>query len=134
MIRDCVAFKAGFPDDAQWDGRGRLIVPRGKTILNSLAGALAKKGCPGDQVRQHGAQGWGMEINREGIGFGCLLQSKESLMLLAVTPRPSLLVKLFQGKRVSRVHGEVLEAIGKVLGGDTRFSEVRFLAREELGS
>jgi hypothetical protein len=134
MVRDCITFKTNFPDDAQFDNRGQVIVPRGKAIMNSLTSILARKGGPVSQVRQYGAHGWGMEMNREGLAFFCLLQSKGPLMLLVVTPRPSLFARLFGGKRVSRVHAEVLETIGKVLSADARFSETRILTREELGS
>lgn len=130
--RDFVTFDADFPDDAQWDERGNLLVPGGRAIAEAIKDKLQQVGVTCSDVVQHSFYGWAFYATFENSNIWCLLQVGDA-WLLTLEEQKSLMSRLF-GSRKTAGFDRLQTMIHNILTGDNRFSNVLWYTRADYES
>lgn len=130
--RDLVTFDADFPDDAQWDEQGNLVVPGGQAIAEAIKSQLQEEGIFCSDVYQHSWYGWAFDVTFENTKAWCLLQVVDKC-ILQLEQQKSLISRLFGPSNTAGF--DALKAkVHNILTGDKRFSNVLWYSRADYGS
>ncbi len=130
--RTVATFDAAFPDDAEWDEHGNLLIPGGRAVTEALHDALVAIGSHCTPVVQHSFYGWKFDIECKGTRFTYIVQSFENdQWLLICNPRIRALRRLF-----SQPSDDIIApgstTMHTVLTSNNCFSNVRWYNREQF--
>jgi hypothetical protein len=128
--RDFVTFTADFPDDAQWDERGDLLVPGGRAIAEALRENFQGRGLRCSEVCRHSSYGWAFDATSEKNKVWTLLAAAAEGWLLQLVQRKSLLAQLIDLTSRNEFPGLQRE-VHATLTSDKRFSNVLWYTRAD---
>ncbi len=131
-LRDLVTFDANFPDDAQWDGHGNLLVPGGRAAAEAIRARLQQAGVSCSAVSLHSFYGWGFHANSEQERVWCLLQAGEGYLLTLDLER-SMIARLF-GPAKPPGFVKLQSKIHNIFMSDDRFSNVLWYTKADYDS
>ncbi len=131
-LRGFVTLVADFPDDAEWDNKGQLLVAGGRGITEYLSDQMEAAGLKCSKPKRHSFYGWVLEVKASGAKVSCLLQCPGPWLLLSEC-KASFFGKLRTATN-RRAHQEVLQCLHKVLRQDSRFSAIKWFTRLEYES
>ena len=131
-IRTFVTFQADFPDDSQWDEDQNLLVAGGWTVATWLSQRLERSGCECSDVAQQSFYGWRFDACMDKQVIRCILQGGDPWLMICEA-RVSRMRRLM-GLEDRAPLRDLLVAVHQVLAGDSRFSVIRWLTREEYES
>lgn len=130
MIRNCVTFKAEFPDDGVWSEHGQPIVPDGKAIANAISTGLMSVGLKCSDPQEHSFYGWEFEVKSDDICVSCLLQNPDPWLLM--TEIHDSFINRFLVRNRDDHQRKILGEIHRVLENDRRFSAIKWLTEQEF--
>lgn len=126
--RELVTFDAEFPDDAQWDEQGHVVVPGGRLIAEAIKDQLQGSAfC--SNVSQYSFYGWAFDVTCEDTRVWCLLQTGDAWLLL-LEPQESLMRRLFTSSSFTGF-AKLQTKVRDILTVDKRFSNVLWYTRAE---
>jgi hypothetical protein len=132
-LRDFVTFNADFPDDAQWDKQGNLLVPGGQTIAESLRKQLQATGFTCSDIFQHCDYGWTFDVVSDNIDVWCLLAAAEDGWVLMLEREKSIMGRLL-GTSDNLAFEGFQDKVHEILTGDSRFIKVLWYSRKDYNS
>jgi len=125
-VRNLATFAADFPEPEEYRADGELV-PAGRIAAEAIAGALQEEvKLPRPVVRQYSSYGWEFQYG----SYWCLLQCPDTWLLI-VEDRSSVLGRWVNRRKTASAFQAFLEATGRALEADGRFSDIRWLSRRE---
>jgi hypothetical protein len=129
-LRDCVTFGASFPDDAQWNENGDLILPGGKAVLDAFRKGMQGKGLVCSESEQYEFYGWAFHVRKDAWFVMFLLAEVPEGWLLQIVPHRSFINRLFRRPNLAQLRIWT-QAVHEVLSEDDRFSIQKWWTRRE---
>ena len=125
-MRFYFTFDADFPEDAEWNQDGDLIVPEGRAVIDAIKSGIISKGLAVAFVQQHSYYGWALQSDT----FWCMVQSVEPWIMI-VENRVSILRRIINKRDSNSKFHSFLNTLESILRADGRFDNIKTYSREE---
>jgi hypothetical protein len=130
-VRCHAEFSSTLPDDHIENEEGTEIIQfGGKSVAAAIGEILRGLGCEVEPPAYAGDHGWDFNLKAQGRRFWCQVTLIEGYVF--VFENPSWMDKLF--KRRPKIYLDLLRGLGCELAADPRFSDIRWLLRDEVMS
>ncbi len=128
-MKTFIEFKSEYIDDTTWDNDDNMIVPGGKTIMESYAKWLRNKGDRVDPPFQHSFYGWATQIKLTNGGIWQMIQFANPWLM--ITKSSDFRIPLINAKRVDSNIKDSLSLFKQFLEQDTNLEFVNEFTHQE---